>query len=90
METNNKVYSQLLAKAAANAGISSDSWTWCLRTNSTFFDCPINEQPDENSFVLAVHNPAMIGESMFQIPVKHGNYSVSVYNHDSDKFRPLQ
>jgi len=43
METNNKEYSKLLAKVAANAGVSSDDWTWCLRTNSTYLDCPIND-----------------------------------------------
>lgn len=64
METNNKEYSKLLAKVAANAGVSSDDWTWCLRTNSTYLDCPINDQADDSSFVLAVHNPAMIGEQM--------------------------
>jgi len=90
IEANNQQYSQMIAQAAENAGISADSWTWCLRTNSTYADCPIAEHSDNSTFVVAVHNPAMISMQMISIPVKHGNYKVSSYNSKNNKFDSLK
>ena len=39
--------------------VSSDKWDWCLRTNGTYVDCPINGNTNKN-FATIVENPSYL------------------------------
>lgn len=89
ISTNNEQYVKLIANSAQEAGVHNGQWQWCSRSNSTYVDCPINDQPDDASFVLAVHNPAMINDMLVKIPVKHGHYRVQSFNRQSKSYHDL-
>jgi len=40
-------------------GTDNSTWEWCLRTNGTYVNCPIEDHEFEN-VVLAVYNPSSI------------------------------
>lgn len=65
MDINNKVYNELLAeKVQKLTGYTSDKeWVQCLKTNSTYMDCPIANHTlslnNSNMFAI-VQNPSSI------------------------------
>ena len=77
IQNNNKVYSELIDKYASKRGITKNgNWTWCLSTNSTYMDCPISNYERDQSFIVAVHNPALEPKKVSVIKTAHGNYTV--------------
>ena len=37
---------------------TSGDFEWCLRTNGTYLDCPLNGKT-EDDFILGIHNPSV-------------------------------
>ena len=46
LEAVNPVYSSVVAKIASQTGFEAENWSWCLKTNSTYIDCPIANVAD--------------------------------------------
>jgi hypothetical protein len=65
-------------------------WEWCFRENSTYLDCPVSEYEDDTNMMVAVFNPATNGPTDYiSFPLKHGHYSVSVFNRTQSSFQAL-
>lgn len=64
MQTSNEVYSNLIKDEAQKVfGLPKDAtFEWCLRTNSTYLDCPVAKHDKTGkpvSMIVGVHNPAL-------------------------------
>jgi hypothetical protein len=51
-------------------------WTWCVRENSTYLDCPVAEQNIESNITIAAYNPAATPMDFVSIILKSYKYSV--------------
>ena len=83
MEISNKVYSQLIAEQARMMDTTTpdglrSAWSQCLRTNSSYLDCPIaNYTMDQNyTMYVMVHKPSAISSNSTSVLVPHGHYRV--------------
>jgi len=62
---------------------SSQDWKQCLRTNSTYLDCPIGSMntSDVSSMYVAMHNPSSLNLNSLYIAIPEDmNFNVSFYN----------
>jgi hypothetical protein len=64
-------------------------WTWCVRDNSTYLDCPVSEQPASANITIAAFNPAATPMDLVSIIVKTPHYSVQAYNHTTGSWVSL-
>jgi alpha-mannosidase len=78
LEATNPLYARALSFWANKTGFNASDWQWCVRTNSTFADCPINRQAYSKDLKMLVvaHNPANLPMKTLNIAVPHGNLSV--------------
>ena len=59
LEAVNPVYADAISDLAKSVGFEANDWQWCVRTNSTYLDCPISQHiSTEIKMVVGVHNPA--------------------------------
>jgi hypothetical protein len=71
MNKNNNVYRKLIGKITNSE--TKDDWRQCLKTNTTYIDCPsANFGKDKSNLSIIVHNPSTFDMSLIQIPVPHG------------------
>jgi hypothetical protein len=85
MKANNEVFGEALDDLvrALLPGLQPGAagWEWCVRENSTYLDCPTAEYSATANIMVGVFNPATNGPTDYlQVPVRHGNYDVSVYS----------
>jgi 3-deoxy-D-arabino-heptulosonate 7-phosphate (DAHP) synthase len=81
LESNNKVFAQVIAEAVKDiSGITSQkSWEWCFRENSTFLECPINTHNGTDgkvNMIVGAFNPSNDLTNYSSIAVPHGHYDV--------------
>jgi hypothetical protein len=72
---------------------ANDGWQQCLKTNSTYLDCPIGSiQPyDLEKFHVAVHNPSSLDMQSLEFAVPNNmDFDVSFYNQTSESFYPIE
>lgn len=62
---------------------TNGAWTWCVRENSTYLDCPVAEQANEANITIAAYNPAASPMDVVSIILKSPNYTVQTYNHST-------
>ena len=81
MEINNKVYSQLIAEKARMMDKTipeslRSAWSQCLRTNSSYLDCPIANYTMEQNYTMyvMVHKTSAISLNSTSVLVPHGHY----------------
>lgn len=87
MEGNNKQYNKIVEeKVLYEFGHKSgEDWQQCLRTNSTYLDCPGAEQ--KGDWNVAVHNPSSLDLESAKISIADNmNYNVQVFNTESQTF----
>ena len=58
-------------------------WTWCVRENSTYLDCPVSEQTPKANITISAYNPAASPMDFVSIIVKTPHYTVQTYNHST-------
>ena len=79
MSESNNEYSRLVSELAADLGVEAEEWKMCTATNTTYLDCPI--QDNENSFVIAAHNPAAVAQKVTRAKLPPASsYKVQAYN----------
>ena len=80
MATSNAEFSKLINSSTRKAtGISSTDWNMCLKDNSTYVDCPI-EDSFEGEFMLTSYNPSTVRQTIQRIKVPPANYAVQVFD----------
>lgn len=82
MEANNAEQVNIVNEYLNNYGYSSDSWSWCLRMNGTYLDCPIAEN-QKIAHIVAAYNPSLIDSPYLKLKVSHGNYAVYKINSET-------
>jgi hypothetical protein len=91
METNNKVYNQLMAeKIQKLTGFTSNQeWVQCLKTNSTYMDCPVAQYATKDTFSMwaTVQNPSSIDSQSQRFAVPEAKYSAEVYDFTTNQFK---
>ena len=83
-EHQNQVYADLIDGLAQRAGIKSQDWQWCTRTNGTVSDCEFST-PFADTVVVATHNPSEQDISNVWLKVPHGHFQVQAqqsFTHD--------
>lgn len=93
MEENNAQYNKLIAdKVRHEFGQAAQAdWQQCLRTNSTYLDCPVAQKNTSESWSMsvAVHNPSSLDLKSLKVAVpEEVNFDVTVYNSTSKAFEP--
>lgn len=83
MEVNNIYYNNLIAeKVFKQYGFTANDWQQCMKTNSTYLDCPIGQRniSEGQSVNLAVHNPSSLDLKSVKVAIApDSNFVVSVY-----------
>ena len=77
--TNNVVVKSLddyVKQVMPSIQTSASQWTWCVRENSTYLDCPVAEHPNQANITIAAYNPAATPMDVVSIIVKHPHYTV--------------
>ena len=61
IQNNSRVEAQLLESIIQTAsGVTSlEDLSWCLKTNDTYQNCPINQKATD-SFALVLYNPSQL------------------------------
>lgn len=95
METNNKQYNKMIQeRIQMEAGIQSNQeWQQCLRTNSTYHDCPIGwiDPFDYKDMYVTVHNPSTLDMKSLEVAVPEDmNFKASVFNSTSKTYEEAQ
>ena len=68
--------------------MSAHYWSQCSATNGTYLDCPIASQINQ-TFVVAIQNPALQTVYYQKIKVPHTKYSVQAWNPTAKKFQTV-
>ena len=63
--------------------VTNGPWTWCVRENSTYLDCPVAEQAPKTNITIAAYNPAASPMDFVSVIIKSPHYSVQTYNHSN-------
>jgi hypothetical protein len=61
------------------SNITNATWEWCLKSNGTYLDCPINKYPQKD-FIVVAHNPSIIDYQYMRFKVSHAHYNVFLWN----------
>lgn len=82
IEDTNPVYASALNVWLEKSGFHVADWKWCLRTNSTYVDCPIDNYAEDESLhmLIAMHNPANLPTKIAEIAVPHGKLAVQRFD----------
>jgi hypothetical protein len=51
-------------------------WTWCVRENSTYLDCPVTEHNYDSNITIAAYNPAASPIDYVSVVINSTFYSV--------------
>jgi len=92
-DTNEKMYSDvMLDRVASMSGIMPKQLAWqqCLKTNSTYLDCPIADYDLSQPITVAVHNPSSLDVSVAKMAVPHGKFHVEKFDYQTQEFIPAQ
>jgi hypothetical protein len=95
MKANSEEYSQLLAdKVKMEMGHESlsNNWEQCLRTNSTYRDCPITKYATKEGYSMAaiVQNPSSLDLTSAKVAVPHAAFSAKVFDKEAGEFKEVQ
>lgn len=95
MKANSEEYGQLLAdKVKMEMGHESLSKNWeqCLRTNSTYRDCPIAKYATKEGYSMAaiVQNPSSLDLTSAKVAVPHAAFSAKVFDKEAGEFKEVQ
>lgn len=82
MDINKDTYSDAVErKIEAKTGVKiAGGWTQCFQTNTTYLDCPIADNTDNQTMNVVVQNPSSMETSFLRIAVPNGRYLVSVFD----------
>jgi hypothetical protein len=84
MESNNEEFFEIIGdKVFGMSGIeSNEKWSECLRTNSSYRDCPISQHVSKTNLTMtvAVYNPSTIDINTVEIAIPNHNFTVKVWN----------
>mmetsp|Transcript_30442 Transcript_30442/g.29831 ORF Transcript_30442/g.29831 Transcript_30442/m.29831 type:complete len:109 (-) Transcript_30442:413-739(-) len=76
MESNNGEFTSVINEhMEKETGITASKWEWCYSSNDTYLECPIADNK-ASSFLIAAHNPGLLGRDYLKVKVPHGNYRV--------------
>ena len=92
MEKNNIIYEEMLNDHTFKlADIKAEKWFQCVKTNSTWLDCPLaNYNAGNVTFLVNVHNPAQDTMHYQKIKVPHEKYRVLSWNEYDTKWEPVR
>jgi len=93
MAKNNAQYDKLIADKVRNqfGYAANEDWKQCLKTNSTYLDCPVASKSLNESWSMnvAVHNPSTVDLKSLKVAVpEEANFDVTVFNSTSQAFEP--
>lgn len=84
MDGNNEEFFEIIGdKVFGMSGIeSNEKWSDCLRTNSTYRDCPISYHVSKSNLTMTVaaYNPSTIDTNTVEIAIPNHNYTVKVWD----------
>lgn len=84
MDGNNEEFFEIIGdKVFGMSGIeSNEKWVDCLRTNSTYRDCPISYHVSKSNLTMTVaaYNPSTIDINTVEIAIPNHNYTVKVWD----------
>jgi len=92
MEQNDQVYSDVLNEriSSISGWETKNQWKECTQTNTTYVDCPIVQNMEDETFAL-VRNPAQVEVTTMKFAVpSYGGWSAEVMDLETQTFKPVE
>jgi hypothetical protein len=73
----------LISEQAAliDSDLIKQDWALCLRTNSSYHDCPVSDYADKENYNMyaMIHQTSTILDDVVTLSVPHANFNVQTY-----------